>query len=353
MDPIQRLKTDYPWIQTPLIVGAPMRLIALADLAVEISKAGGIGFIGAGTDVADLTAHLEKAQTLLSSSSFSSTQVRSRHDTLPLGVGFINWGADLAAALPVVTRFRPAAVWFFAPSSLAALADAASAFRAASPNTRVWVQVGGVAEAEGVVREVRPDVLVVQGTDAGGHGRARGAGLGALMPEVADAVAALQDAPVLVAAAGIAEARGAGAALVLGAAGVVMGTRFLAAREAVVAKGYRDEVLRAADGGQTTVRTKVWDRCRGTTGWAETHNGRGIVNKTYTDAVDGMDDAENKKLYEADMQKGDEGWGVEARLCTYAGSAVGLVKEVQGAGEIVREVRDGARALLEGAKARL
>jgi hypothetical protein len=40
MDSIQKLKTDYPWIQTPLIVGAPMRLIALADLAVAISKAG-------------------------------------------------------------------------------------------------------------------------------------------------------------------------------------------------------------------------------------------------------------------------------------------------------------------------
>lgn len=40
MDPIQRLKHDYPWIKTPLMVGAPMRLIALADLAVAISKAG-------------------------------------------------------------------------------------------------------------------------------------------------------------------------------------------------------------------------------------------------------------------------------------------------------------------------
>jgi hypothetical protein len=40
MSQAQRLKSDYPWIQTPLIVGAPMRLIALADLAVEISKAG-------------------------------------------------------------------------------------------------------------------------------------------------------------------------------------------------------------------------------------------------------------------------------------------------------------------------
>jgi hypothetical protein len=40
MTTIQNLKKDYPWIQTPLIVGAPMRLIALADMAVEISKAG-------------------------------------------------------------------------------------------------------------------------------------------------------------------------------------------------------------------------------------------------------------------------------------------------------------------------
>jgi nitronate monooxygenase len=37
---IKRLKRDYPWIKTPLVVGAPMRLIALADLAVEITKAG-------------------------------------------------------------------------------------------------------------------------------------------------------------------------------------------------------------------------------------------------------------------------------------------------------------------------
>ncbi|KAF9692589.1 hypothetical protein EKO04_009668 [Ascochyta lentis] len=353
MDSLQRLKTDYPWIQTPLIIGAPMRLIALADLAVEISKAGGIGFIGAGTDVADLSSHLEKAKTLLSP---PNQPLKSENNTLPLGVGFINWGADLVAALPVVARFQPAAVWFFAASSLSVLRAATREVRAAAPSTKIWVQVGGVLEAVEVAREAQPDVLVVQGTDAGGHGRAQGAGLVALLPEVVDAVSAAAGgglAPVVVAAGGIADARGVAAALVLGAGGVVMGTRFLAAEEAVVAKGYRDEVLRAVDGGQTTVRTKVWDRCRGTTGWAETHNGRGIINKTYTDALGGMDDDENRKLYEADMQKGDEGWGVEARLCTYAGSAVGLVKEVKGAGEIVKEVREGARALVEGATARL
>ncbi|KAH6612485.1 2-nitropropane dioxygenase [Boeremia exigua] len=349
MDAIQRLKTDYPWIQTPLVIGAPMRLIALADLAVAISQAGGIGFIGAGTDVSDLDSYLSHATQLL-----APAPLASRSATLPVGVGFINWGADLARALPVVAKHQPAAVWFFAPSSIAALEEWTRKFRAASPHSRIWVQVGSVREASEVVSAVRPDVLVVQGTDAGGHGLAQGAGLMSLLPEVSDAVAAQgEEAPVLVAAGGIVEGRGAAAALMLGASGVVMGTRFLAASEANIAKGYQDEVLRARDGGQSTVRTKVWDNARGTTGWAGTHNGRGIVNKTYTDAMSGMEESENKKLYEADMKRGDEGWGVEARLCTYAGSAVGLVREVKGAGEIVKEVRDALRRLIEGASFRV
>ncbi|KAJ4988348.1 2-nitropropane dioxygenase [Stagonosporopsis vannaccii] len=358
MNPIQKLQSDYPWIQTPLVVGAPMRLIALADLAVAISQAGGIGFIGAGTDVSDLSSHLEHATRLLNPSTSPINNTNSNiNATLPIGVGFINWGADLARALPVIASFKPAAVWFFAPSSIVSLAEWTGKFRAASPQTKIWVQIGSVKEASDVVTQVRPDVLVVQGTDAGGHGLAQGAGLVSLLPEVSDEVASLlareEDRPVLVAAGGIVDKRGAAAAMVLGAGGAVMGTRFLAAHEAVVAKGYRDEVLRASDGGQSTVRTKAWDNARGTTGWAETHNGRGIINKTYTDAMGGMVDAENKRLYEVEMQRGDEGWGVQARLCTYAGSAVGLVREVKGAGEIVREVREGAKGLLEGASSRL
>lgn len=272
-------------------------------------------------------------------------------------MGFINWGADLAAALPVVARFKPAAVWFFAPSSIAALAEWTHKYRQASPETKVWVQVGSVREALDVVKEVEPDVLVVQGTDAGGHGLAQGAGLISLLPEVSDAVFAQlpdeKERPLLVAAGGVADARGMSAALMLGASGVVMGTRFLASHEAVIAKGYQNEVIRASDGGQTTARTKVWDNARGTTGWAETHNGRGIINQTYTDAMSGMDNDENRKLYEADLQKGDEGWGLHARLCTYAGSAVGLVKEVKGAGEVVRDVREGTRRFLESARSKL
>jgi nitronate monooxygenase len=214
------------------------------------------------------------------------------------------------------------------------------------------VQVGSVKEALDVVSSVHVDVLVVQGTDAGGHGLAQGAGLIALVPEVHDALSDIENKPVIIAAGGIADSRGAAAALVLGAAGVCMGTRFLAATEANVAKGYRDEVLRARDGGQSTRRTKVYDNLRGTN-WAESHNARGIVNKSYFDALGGMDEEENRRLYQEEMEKGDAGWGEQARMTAYAGSAVGLVKKVMGAGDIVKEVREGAGKLLGGAKALL
>ena len=267
-------------------------------------------------------------------------------------MGLVNWGASLSDSIPLIQTYRPAAVWFFAPKSVSSLIEWTEGTRRASPETKIWVQVGSVLEAVSVVRNVQLDVLVVQGTDAGGHGLAQGAGVISLVPEVSDAIESLiakegGQAPVILAAGGIMEARGVAAALALGASGVVMGTRFLASHEANIAKGYQDEVVRASDGGQTTVRTKVYDNLRGTTGWAETHNARGIINRSYTDAVAGLDDDENKKLYDAETRKGDAGWGVEARMTTYAGAGVGLVRSVMGAGDIVKEVREGTRGVLE------
>jgi nitronate monooxygenase len=271
---------------------------------------------------------------------------------MPIGVGFINWGADLSTAIPLIAQYRPSSVWFFAPASVSSLCEWTTQTRKASPRTKVWVQIGSVKEAIDVIQAVRPDVLVVQGTDAGGHGLARGASLITLLPEVSDNVHRIcsesgMPRPLLIAAGGIADARGAAAALALGASGVVLGTRLLASPEANISKGYKDEILRASDGGQSTVRTKVFDNLRGTTGWAETHNARGVINKSYVDAMAGMNEEENKKLYEEETKKGDMGWGVEARMTTYAGSGVGLVRTVKPAGEIVREIREGSMIVLE------
>ncbi|KAJ9663455.1 hypothetical protein H2201_005663 [Coniosporium apollinis] len=356
MSPENRLKEDYPWTQSPLIACAPMRLIALAPLAVEVSKAGGLGFIGAGNDVSMLEPELQKAQQLFAAAEHPLP------DTLPIGVGVLNWGADLDATLALLRTYRPAALWLFAARKLSDLQAWTQGARDATAGaTKVWIQVGSVADAVAVTLLCAPDVLVVQGQDAGGHGLERGAGIVSLVPEVHDALLAALGPegeaegkmPVLLAAGGISEGRGVAAALALGAAGVVMGTRYLASPEAEISRGYRDEVVRASDGGQTTVRSGVYDKLRGTIDWPPGYGGRGVINRSYHDAIGGMDHEENVRLYNEAMKSGDKGWGVEGRLTTYAGTGVGLVKGVKGAKEITQEVREDAKRVLKSLGSRL
>ncbi|KAL8696988.1 MAG: hypothetical protein Q9201_007373 [Fulgogasparrea decipioides] len=314
-----------------------MRLIAFAPLAIAVSRAGGIGFIGAGTDVVDLEAHLQEASQLIKQEPIEG----SKTSKLPIGVGFINWGADPDRSVRAIEKFRPAAVWFFAPHKNVDLVPWTQAMRKATNNeTSIWIQVGSVQDALEVAQLCRPDVIVAQGTDAGGHGLERGAGIISLLPEVADALRDIGfgETP-LVAAGGVVEGRGAAACLALGAQGVVMGTRFLASTEAQIATGYQAAVLRSGDGGVSTVRSKVYDILRGTTGWPEQIGGRGIINQSFLDAKDGIVTEENKKAYAEALQKGDLGWSKNGRLTAYAGTGVGLIKQVQPAGVILEEIR--------------
>ena len=76
------LNIAYPWIRSPFIASAPMRLIALAPLAFAVSKAGGLGFLAAGTDVTDLKRELQAIADLVTQSSFPGS---SSHP-LPIGV---------------------------------------------------------------------------------------------------------------------------------------------------------------------------------------------------------------------------------------------------------------------------
>jgi nitronate monooxygenase len=219
--------------------------------------------------------------------------------------------------------------------------------------TKIWVQIGTVAEAIAVAEALSPDVLVVQGSDAGGHGLAQSASIVTLVPEVKDALAKRQiktDTISLVAAGGIADGRGMAASLALGASGAVMGTRFLASSEAKIARGYQDEVLRASDGGTSSVRSTVYDRVRGILSWPARYDGRGIINKSYIDAVNGMSDEENRALYEEELRKGDLGWGPDARLTTYAGTGVGLVNERLRAAEIIANVIQEAQDIIRRLK---
>ena len=340
---IQLLKSTYPWITTPLVVGAPMKLITGPAIAAAVSCAGGIGFIGPLGDPRKLGDALHSAKQIFDKSASSSLQLQHKVPTLPVGVGFQTWDGDLSAAAEAIGVHCPAAAWLFAPRHGQAELDSwAQRIREVSPNTQIWMQIGSVGDAlKAAQSNQAPDVLVVQGQDAGGHGLSKGAGIVTLLPEVADALEASEKGASipLIAAGGIVDGRGVVAALALGASGIAMGTRFLASEEAQIKKGYQDTVIKASDGGQKTIKTQLYNHLRGTMNWPAGYEARGLVNRSWVDDENGMSFEENRKLYEEAVKKGDEGWGEQGRLATYAGTAVGLINEVKGAGEIVRTTR--------------
>jgi nitronate monooxygenase len=323
-----------------------MRLISTAPLAVAVSRASGLGFLGAGTDVNTLSSLLQNTKTVLESSSIPNTP----SGILPIGVGFICWGADLDAACQVIRDepLKPAAVWLFAPKETRDLVLWTGEIRKSSDGkTKIWIQVGTVALAVEIAKSCKPDVLVIQGADAGGHGLVKSSSIITLLPETADALKAEGFGSIpLIATGGIVDGRGVAAAMTLGASGVCMGTRFLASPEAAIAEGYRKDIIKAKDGGVSTARTSLYDKLRGTTGWPEIYSGRGVLNHSFWDHENGMDDEANRVLYERALQMGDAGWGDQGRMTTYAGSGVGLVEKVMPAGEIVNEVSKSCRERL-------
>jgi nitronate monooxygenase len=255
---LQALKRSYPWISTPLIISAPMRVFAGPALAVAVTQAGGIGFIGPGAKPTDLENFLSESRRLLEASPSISDD-----PTQPIGIGIQTFDADISIASEAIQKHKPSAVWLFAPRDGQSELDIwIASIKKASSDTQIWIQVGSIGDAVKAARAPSPpDVLVLQGSDAGGHGLARGAGIISLLPEAVDA---LRDTNIpLMAAGGIVDGRGVAAALSLGAAGVVMGTRFPASQEAKISKGYQDDVLRTTDGGQNTIRTKLYDELAG------------------------------------------------------------------------------------------
>ncbi|PYI07028.1 inosine monophosphate dehydrogenase [Aspergillus sclerotiicarbonarius CBS 121057] len=310
-------------------------------LAVAVSRAGGLGFLGPNIKTQNTAADLAEALSLVESLRASSSAISPTTSYLPIGVGFQLWSDDLETAVSAIEKFKPCAVWLFAPAGGQKDLDTWSRrVRAASPGTQIWIQIGTLAEAKGLLSGVeKPDAVVVQGAEAGGHGRAKdGLGLIALLPEVADALAGSQIP--LFAAGGIADGRGAAAALCLGASGVVMGTRFLAATEARISRGYQQEVVRASDGAVSTTRTLLYNHMRGTFGWPEEYSPRTIINQSFIEHQAGRPFEELKGLHDEALKAGDAGWGPEGRLATYAGAAIGLIHEVKDAGSVIRDVRE-------------
>ncbi|KAJ4350595.1 hypothetical protein N0V95_004599 [Ascochyta clinopodiicola] len=340
---ISRALNSFPWMTAPFIVAAPMRVMSGPELALAVSRAGGLGFIGPGAKPDDTITDLATARKLMNAAPFAAFNPSMIDAVLPVGVGFQLWNGDIGSATRAVREHRPCAAWLFAPrNGQEELDEWAEALREASPGIQVWIQTGTLEESLAAANShSRPDVLVVQGAEAGGHGIAEGAmGLLTLFPEVADAVH--HSNMPLFAAGGIADGRGVAAALALGATGVALGTRFLASTEARISKGYQQEIVRASDGARQTVRTTLYNQLRGTNGWPERYSPRGIINKSWHDHQAGVPFDELKRLHDDAAQTSDSGWGPEGRLATYAGAAIGLVHSVEAASVLVNRLQKEA-----------
>lgn len=322
--------------------------------------------------MAKLDAELRRARQLLSEAAPSSSPSSGATGVLPIGVGLIAWAAarsltDQERVLAAVLAHRPCALWLFAPDGPgASFATWTESLRRLWPSAAdtsaepivVFAQVGSVREALEAV-EAGVDVVVAQGADAGGHGSRAGAGIISLVPEIRDALQTKGHATVpLLAAGGVMDGRGVASVLALGADGVVLGTRFLVAREANVSQAQQQAILDASDGGQTTLRTRLFDELRGTTGWPAAYDGRALRNDTVNDwerrHTDG-EQADEQKLkeelthaYQRAAQEGDY-----RRLVVWAGTGVGLAREIKPAAEIVQEIISECRDVIDKLRERI
>ncbi len=292
------------------------------ELVAAVSEAGAIGTVaGIFSSADDLRAQIGR--------------VRELTDR-PFVVNHVVPGLN-EDAFEATLEARPAAVSF-------ALGDPGGLVeRVHATGAKVIHQVHTVSQArEAAAHGV--DVVIAQGSEAGGQGMVAGVGAMALVPQVVDAVA---PTPVL-AAGGVADGRGLAAALVLGAAGANVGTRFLASAEA----GVEDEWKRRIVGieAEEAVRFETW----GAIMPPPPAGAYDVVPRVIrTDFVvewearrrDAGQEAE--RLREEIMGSVNEGRGHE--LTPFTGQTAGLIDEVRPAGELVRELADGAERALERA----
>jgi nitronate monooxygenase len=332
-------KKTLPWVQSPLIANAPMSGAALSELAIAVSRAGGLGQIGFLDDMHELSNELEVARDKLQ-------DLMATHpdpQVLPIGVGVIVFGSPMEAWMKLFKTHEPAVVWLsFAGTD--ELRQWTEAIRQASPKSQVWIQLGSVKAALEVAQACHPDALVLQGSDAGGHGHQDGASIVSLIPEVTDTFLqhGIIDIP-LVAAGGIVDGRGTAAALALGASAVVMGTRFLSAPETRIPQIYRDSIFKASDGGQATARSRVFDEIWGPNFWPATYDGRCLRNKVYDLYASGMGIKKIRSWLASEMNgSGSESLDVHDMGSLWAGTGVGMVNTPQRAGDIVQTVRGDA-----------
>ena len=314
-----RLQTplcDLLGIEHPVMQGSPGPWSSPA-LTAAISSAGGLGSLGTALVAPDqVRVQVERVRSL------TDQPFAVNHTLRPLSEEA--YALTLELAPPVISV------------ALGVRRDLVD--RAHAIGSTFVQQVHTVEQAERAA-EAGADAIIAQGAEAGGFGGM--ISTMALVPQVVDAVAPV---PVL-AAGGIADGRGLAAALVLGAQGVNIGTRFMAAAEAEIPDAYKEAIVSA--GSEDAVKVGF----AGAVFPPPSEGGFDVLPRALrTPFIDegnadpaGVErDREQIASELADAVRG----GRAHELVPFAGQTAGLIAGVEPAGEIVRSLVEGAEAAL-------
>ena len=316
--PISTPLTGRLGIRHP-ILSAPMDVIAGARLTAAVSAAGGFGILGGGYgDRAWLEQETAKLADVAE----------------PFGIGFITWSlAKQPELLDIALHVRPRAIMlsFGDPAPFAPRIKASGAL--------LICQVQDEAMARQAL-EAGADILIAQGTEAGGHGASR------TTLDIVPAIVDFAAGRVPVAAAGgIGDGRGLAAMMMLGASGVLLGTRFYASVECDGPEEAKRRICAASNGN--SVRGIIFDLSRNNV-WPAPFTGRCLINdharRWMGREVELM---QNVKAVAAEYAAAREAGNFDI-AAVIAGEAVGLIHDIPPAAEIVDRIVSEADQILSG-----
>ncbi len=305
--------TEMLGIEHPIIL-AGMGTVSSSDLVAAVSEAGGLGVLGAAFwSPGQLRDEVQRVRSLTSR---------------PFGVDLL-----LAEGAPGVDEAMQVIFDEKVPVFVSGLGSPGPMVEEMHRRgMRVLAMIGNVKQALRCA-EAGVDIVVAQGTEAGGH-----TGRVATFPLVPAVVDAIKPIPVA-AAGGIADGRGLVAALALGASAAVVGTRFVATREAHGHQNYKEGIVGASE--EDTVVTRVY-----------TGKTARVIRNPYTDQWAGREaeidrfPIQLQKNWE-NVQAAVEG-GETDRGMMPAGQASGVIHSIDGAADVVRSMMAEAEAVLAG-----
>lgn len=299
-------------IEYPILQGG-MAWIADASLASAVSNGGGLGLISAMNANADwLRNEIRKAKMLTDK---------------PFGVNIM-----------LMSPYADEVAQLIIDENVAVITTGAG-----NPTQYMgkWMDAGikviPVVPSTGIAKRVARSgavAVIAEGSESGGH-------VGdlttmTLLPQVCDAV----DIPVI-AAGGIADGRGIAAAMMLGAVGVQVGTRFLVANECNIHQNYKDKILKAKDIDTMTTGKRLGHPVRA----LKSNFSRELSKMEYDSTISN----EQIEAFGAGALRLAASNGDEKNGCFMAGQIAAIVRKEQPAAEIIQEMFREAEAVLGGA----